>query len=239
MYVPLLNEYKMFEIFSPRDFINNKKSDFYARDGQYESGILCSNCDNVILKAYEDYAKYILYGGKCENHEHITCATGLVEDEPNCKITKISNIDYRKFKLFLLSILWRASISSREFFNEIKLKPVEEEDIRKMIYDGDARNENDFPIILVSWLLDESLDKGIIPPPRSITSQNDIHYEFPIGGIIYKFFMSSENMDGQLSQFTLNSSNEVCLLHLPNAIEYFNSYWGIAKNIKHPYHGEN
>jgi hypothetical protein len=29
--------------------------------------------------------------------------------------------DYSKYKLFLLSLLWRASISSRSLFNQIKL----------------------------------------------------------------------------------------------------------------------
>ena len=45
----------------------------------------------------------------------------------------ISNVDYTRFKLFLLSILWRGSITSNPLFVNVKLEKTKEEEIRLML----------------------------------------------------------------------------------------------------------
>jgi len=54
--------------------------------------------------------------------------------------------DYALFKLFVLSMLWRASVSSLEYYEEIDLGQ-HEDTIRKMVENNDPGSEHDFPIV--------------------------------------------------------------------------------------------
>ncbi len=56
--------------------------------------------------------------------------------------------DEAAIRLFFLSILWRASASSRHEFDEVKLLPDEEEDLRIRVLNENPGNFRDFPIHL-------------------------------------------------------------------------------------------
>jgi len=81
--------------------------------GAYDSGILCKECDNF-LGDYDNYGKYTLFEKELERYN----------DSDTAYV--IRDIDTEKFKLFLLSVLWRASISGREEFERVTLGPYEE-----------------------------------------------------------------------------------------------------------------
>ena len=90
--------------------------------GAYDSNILCENCDNKIFsQKYEDYSSkvYQFLDGEIESFKGIEIKP--YRNEKGVKGKLIKNIDYAKFKLFLLSILWIASISKRPFFQEVAL----------------------------------------------------------------------------------------------------------------------
>jgi len=102
------------------NFLDNDK--IHAKKiptGTYDQNILCSDCDNAIIGPYENYAKMIIYGGDV-----------LVKDNPSFQRMKnqnglesmrISNVNYTKFKLFLLSLLFRGSVTSQILFKDVKL----------------------------------------------------------------------------------------------------------------------
>ena len=96
--------------------------------GEYDRDILCAKCENdVLCQRYEDYAAkvYQLIDHKLESFQDIEIGQYTNENGMGGKI--INRINYPKFKLFLLSILWRASISKRVFFGEVKLGNKHEE----------------------------------------------------------------------------------------------------------------
>ena len=64
--------------------------------GEFDKNILCRECDKEILGKYEDYARRVLYGGTV-----LSCSS---ERMFNKTWLTIGDIDYKKFKLFLLSI---------------------------------------------------------------------------------------------------------------------------------------
>src|SRR5229473_2688230 len=76
--------------------------------GEYDQNILCTECDNVRIGQLEDYARKVLYGGKVAVPESLTFMNQV--NPHGMKYTYCQNINHKKFKLFLLSILWRASI---------------------------------------------------------------------------------------------------------------------------------
>ena len=113
--------------------------------GPYEK-LLCRECDNMIGH-YDEYGKKIFIDQKPNFYPGTTQAL-LFE-----------NIDSREVKLFLLSLLWRASVSSLPIFSKIRLGPYYEENLRKIILCGDPASDDDFPIFIAKY---ESRELGEI-----------------------------------------------------------------------------
>lgn len=129
------NEFYSISVF--KDKAKSKK----IHTGFFEKDILCKECDNTIINGYETYFSGIL--NKIKNRKI------FIEEKTNIngvKYLEISPIDYTNTKLFFLSMLWRASISSLNEFSGIKLKPYQEEDLRIMILNKNPGSENYYPI---------------------------------------------------------------------------------------------
>lgn len=94
-------------------------SEFVKRSniGDYDSEILCEACDQY-LGRFDEYGKAVLID---KTHEFVSIAKyGAVAG------WIISGCDSSRLNKFLLSVLWRASISSRPFFKRVKLGSYEE-----------------------------------------------------------------------------------------------------------------
>jgi len=103
------------------------------------------------------------------------------------ELAKISGVEYKRFKLFLLSLLWRASISTRPFFELVKLELLQEEKLRKMLYEGDPGEQNEYPCVIcivpksrILWGLQRQ-------PLPIIKAGKTIGYQFLISGVLYCF----------------------------------------------------
>lgn len=179
--------------------------------GEFESNILCKNCDNAIIGSYESYAsKIINYQTKIEG----ISATKFVDENSNLKHAEIKGLDYSKFKLFLLSLLWRASISSRDFFKNVKLDSKEEESLRQMLLNGDPGEPDDYPCIVClpnqSLLLNKFVQSPIV-----ITKENKkIGYSFLIGGTYYYFYIIKNALPFPIEKFAINKKGEFTILFL-------------------------
>src|SRR5690606_40605054 len=81
----------------------NKKNRF-SQKGMREI-LLCGNCEQKLSK-HERYASLLLGGGI------------PITYRPRGKFIKAEGLEYASFKLFGLSILWRASVSTLDVFNQ-------------------------------------------------------------------------------------------------------------------------
>jgi hypothetical protein len=81
--------------------------------------LLCKDCEER-LGRYEKYAAEVMSGRL--GHRYQKRGSRII----------IKDIDYARFKLFQLSILWRGSVSSLEFFRLVSLGPHEQR-LRDMI----------------------------------------------------------------------------------------------------------
>jgi len=86
--------------------------------GIYDADILCASCDGK-LGDLDDYAV-----GICFPSEHTIRPDGLFE---------MLKVDGDKFATFILSVLWRASITSRREFAKVALGAYED-DARDVIF---------------------------------------------------------------------------------------------------------
>lgn len=107
--------------------------------GIFEANILCEDCEQVFNK-YETYANGLIYESRINNINKEIIDSKII-------ITG-SDYDYKKIKLYFLSILWRSSISSKDFFNQVKLTDNLEEELRSMLLECNPGEEYQFSIML-------------------------------------------------------------------------------------------
>ena len=156
--------------------------------GIYDKDILCKKCDNEIIGKYESYASKILHGGEISDRLKIKVKS-FIQDTGAGKLT-VENIDYKKFKLFLLSILWKAHISKNEFFENVDLGKKYSEQIREMLLLGNPGAETDFENMIVMYKKDFLPAKMLIPP-RRYRMDNSICYLIHIQGVSFIYKISS------------------------------------------------
>jgi hypothetical protein len=152
----------------------------YLQTGFFEKNMLCEHCDNVIIGAPERYASGVLYGNPIKEKPVVKKAMS----GDGMRFLILENIDYTKFKLFVLSVLWRAHVSRNEFFAKIDITANEEE-IRDKLFSGNAGSEDDF---IISLLAIKDRQEGMVrllPDPAVKKIGAGSFATFFIGGIVY------------------------------------------------------
>ena len=102
------------------------------QNGIYDENILCGCCDKL-LGYFDEHGQSVL--------------KNIREAEGDVITLKKEDFNYNTFKLFFLSILWRASISNLPFFDKIKLGH-EEPLIKEMLIDNNSGNPDLYSVII-------------------------------------------------------------------------------------------
>jgi len=233
----IIPEFMYKELYDAKHFfhkvkISNSLKVSNLPQGIYDEGIICKDCDdNIINKRGENYASKVLYGG-----------AGLTEEETpkfekrkniNDEMTTIhiSNLDYKKFKLFLLSVLWKSSITQRSEFKEVSLGK-HEEIIRNLILNDDPGEIEDYPCFIVNIRNDVKIANELIGVPLKKKYDGCTFYLFLIAGLLYTYYVSKHNVPDFVINCTINKRNE---LLIPNVPEGHGEYlirrlFGLYKN---------
>jgi len=191
------------------------------QSGEFESNILCHDCDNKILGKLDRYASLTLYEGNEKILENRITKNGT-------KYIYSAEIDYTYFKLFLLSILWRASISNRLFFKEVQLGPYEDQ-IRQMILNNDPGEQMQFPCLIITYLNLKDYPKNLVAQPSRIRKNGGTVYRFLIGGMIYIYYITKSTIPKWLADIAINPNGEMKIVYSPPyyAKKLFNELFGI------------
>ncbi len=141
--------------------------------GIYDTSILCSKCDNFIGN-WDNYAQQLLLKDFNEDL--------AVYDGSKKVAYKIDTFDYKKLKLFFLSVLWRASISSQPFYKRINLGPYECI-IREMILKETPGAEEYFSVVLAKF--SDPNVTGILDPHKDKFDGVNFYRFYMTGFVIY------------------------------------------------------
>jgi hypothetical protein len=150
----------------------------YLRKG-YREPLLCKDCEGIISRFETYFATAWYEQGKCPNK---------VRDN----VVQVTGLDYTLFRLFHLSVLWRASVSKREEFSGVQLG-LHEERIRRMILAGDPGKPNQYPLF-VNFLVTpdtREVQQQIIMQPGAIRVEGHRVYLFCFGGCAWYYLVSS------------------------------------------------
>ena len=138
--------------------------------------LLCQECETSFSK-YERYVCGVLTGQ--EN----------IHSVRKGRIVTVSGLDYKKFKLFLLSVLWRAGVSTLDFFESVKLG-THEEILRKMLFAENPGPPDQYGFLMAPLVVRDVVQTDIIVKPSWSRYQGHFCYRFVFGGIIWVCFVS-------------------------------------------------
>ena len=145
--------------------------------------LLCQNCEQHIQK-YEDYAAKMFTGKTgirrwdCEyRHEN-----------SRLPFIYLARMDYVKFKLFALSVLWRASVSKHPFFKEVDLGSHENR-VAWMIRTENPGTRFDYPFFCSEvYLWGKGMDQVMLCPGKSPCEQERYSFFYAgWGGVSWKW----------------------------------------------------
>lgn len=173
------------------------ESNTYLQKGMREP-LLCLGCEEILSKNEKYVAE--VFSGKREIL--LTNVDGLVVAE---------GIDYSKFKLFALSVLWRAGVSSDQFFREVMLG-VHEERIRKMLLENSPGTISEYPFLLTLVLHENELFSGLIIEPERVKLDGHNAYRFVFSGLVWVFVVSSHSIPNILQDAAINDRGQFKML---------------------------
>lgn len=158
--------------------------------------LLCGDCEQHLSK-WEDYASTLLY----QRAQVQEISIGL----------RVVNVEYEKFKLFLLSLLWRAGATSRKEFSEVSLGPHEEK-LRRMLIEsepGPPEKYGCMPVLCPKYK--DLLQKMIISPDTVKVRAHHV-VRFLLGGLFWNFFVSSHTPSIASDGIFLTEGGELTIL---------------------------
>jgi len=149
-------------------------------DDIYDLNILCGTCEQIIGD-YETYA-----AGSHFLDLSIECEYFKKED----KTLTISGLDYAKYKLFYLSILWRMSITTQPAFQYVDLGKKYNEVLRKMIFYGNPKKYYHFPILSSHFFNDKGFPHKLYLSPIQYDSKQYSMVHLLLNGYVHNFIVS-------------------------------------------------
>lgn len=148
----------------------------YLQKGLREP-LLCELCEQK-FSVSERYASMLLNGG-----------VGVSVRRQGNRL-HLTEIDYKKLKLFQLSILWRAGISSLSAFSQVNLG-THGERVRRMLATDDPGSTASYGCITFMLMQETDLLRDLIVPPTWARLAGQKAYRFVFGGLVFVYVVSS------------------------------------------------
>lgn len=111
--------------------------------GVYDPELVCGECENR-FQGWDAYAADLFINRLDE------IFTPRVVDGDTIGFVA-NDVDYPRLKLFIISLLWRASASTQEFFGQVRLGPYEEH-ARAAVVSANPGMPQDFGTVFSRWV---------------------------------------------------------------------------------------
>lgn len=208
---------------SPQLFVVTQDHKITLNNSDPKDNLLCFDCEQFINTKYESYGIRLL-----RNHQNI---------RKNSDHIVISNFNYKKFYLFLLSIFWRASLSKDIFFSTVNGIKELDDLMRYCIKDERIRINrlsnlkiDNFIRVCVFRLTDSTNNisdakiKSVLSTFSFIEMKktNSFAWYFIVEGfVIFYIFSSGKNIHEVISlrlksQLRSGSHQKICKIDIPN-----------------------
>ena len=167
--------------------------------GVYDSTIVCEECEQR-FSPWDDYAFEIFM----ESWGSFDKITERGQDICYC----LPSFDYPRLKLFFMSLLWRAAVSSNPFFGKVDLGSREEV-LRVAIERSDPGSVDFFGVVLQAF---DSEDIGILDPYAERFSGIRF-YRFYLSHVIAFIKVDSRPFLDPFASMALGPDRKLVLIH--------------------------
>ena len=151
--------------------------------------LLCDRCEQQLSVA-EGYARKLLLGG------------APVTYRSEGSVVFLSGLDYHQLRLFQLSVLWRAGVSTLPFFTDVQLGPHAEK-LRRLVHAGDPGPSDRYCCVMFGLKYEKQAFAGVVMQPGRVRLHGQIAYRFVFGGFLWAFFASGQGLPAALLPCTL------------------------------------
>ena len=169
--------------------------------------LLCEECEQK-FSGWERYASLVLKGGVPLSFRR----------EGN--VVHLNGLDYPQFRLFQLSVLWRAGVSSLQFFERVQLG-CHAEHLRELLLSADPGSPNRYGCFMFGLKFGNATFTQLIVQPGKLKLHGHTAYRFVFGGFMWAFLVSNHDLHAPLTQCLLRPNGEALLL-ISNAREMQN-----------------
>lgn len=170
----------------PGKRFDRKQVGYWEKRHGITEHLLCDDCGQYMSRL-EDYVKRLFYGDSTP----IRFQLPLLE-------TPLFTADYKKLKLFQLSILWRAAEAKGEFFSAVTVTDFHRARLREMLLNRDPGHEDQYCCTLMRLvvsspeILQAQRNAGISIETGCFAPIGEKHgtwtsYTFVMGGIVWSF----------------------------------------------------
>jgi len=181
--------------------------------------LLCSACEGRIAR-FERHARRL-----------------FVDDLPpfiarSKRIREHPRIEYALTKLFFLSVLWRASVSTLPLFKHVSLGPHEDV-IRGMLEREDAGQALDYPVIVYSLYMDGQHLRDFIVEPTYVRIEGRLCYRLVLPGFVVFIYVASVPISGASARLAMSPERpfETYLTEMKE-FKFLAKVWDIACRTK-------
>lgn len=173
--------------------------------GWYDNNLVCKECEKIFGK-YDDYAISVLLK-KQEMHKNVFLKGQHVG-------WLVDDVDFNKFKLFFISVLWRALASNRSEYKRI----ASEECLTKakeIIQSNKADNDDFFSVILGRFTDKIGLEISVDPYEQKIDDVRFFRF-YPGAGYIFYIKADRKPLPEVFLKFNLKKDNPLFIFNKGN-----------------------
>jgi hypothetical protein len=177
----------------PLEIITNSEDGYNGKSfvGIYDSKIVTAEGEQI-FSPWDAYAHELLIRGRDTLRKRVSAGEVIA--------LEAEAFDYFKLKLFFLSVLWRASVSTQPFFRRVKLGPFEPP-LRDALLRSDPGDKHFFSVSLACFV--NMPTKTSMRDPFRERYEQVNYYRFYLGSYIAYVKVDRQTTPGVFDQFTL------------------------------------
>lgn len=163
-----------------------------ANDTPKQDFIMCPRCENIRLGTLETYVSTFFYSryrnNKFSDKFPVDKRFNVITNELDCMI--LTDVHTGMFKLYIYSLIWRASICALPSFKNFKLTNEQEEILRYALdaflqenakdtiafYDANVNQFPQFPFIIQTHLEQTDASRNFVGEPRKLDESTIMLY---------------------------------------------------------------
>jgi len=169
--------------------------------GLYDDELFCKACEDKFM-IYDAYAYKIL-------NEQGSHRKSLKGEHGQVLGAYYETYDYNKLKLFFMSVLLRAGLSSVFFFKHVKVVPYLGP-LKEALDAGTAPAANDFAVFLAYY---DEIKKGpVMLPPAQQKIEKIRFYHFHLGHVIFYIKVDRRDTPEELQPIILQPASRLFLM---------------------------